>query len=68
MTYDILLEGRNGERLVDFAASDAIKDRKVMSYVNTFNGCSREYGINNVVVRSRETNEVVENHNMSEVA
>ena len=47
--YDILLEGRNGERLVDFAADNEIKDRKVMNYINSFAGYSRQYDINNVV-------------------
>ena len=55
MTYDILLKGHNGERLVDFAGSDEVKDHKVKTYIRSFAGCSAQYDINKVVVRIRKT-------------
>ena len=62
MTYDILLEGHNGERLVDFAGSDEVKDHKVKSYIKSFKGCSAQYDINKVVARSRKAGGPVEKH------
>ena len=64
MTYDILLEGRKGERLVDFAASDEAKDYKVKSYIGSFAGYSGQYDANKVIVRNRKTNEIIEEHSL----
>jgi hypothetical protein len=62
MTYDILLEGRNGERLVDFAASDEVKDYKIKFYARTFADCSDQYNAYKVIARSRETNGIKEEY------
>jgi hypothetical protein len=62
MRYDILLEGRNGERLVDFASCDEAKDYKVEFYIKSFTGCARQYDITKVIARSREVNGIKEEY------
>lgn len=61
MTYDILLEGCKGERLVDFAASDEAKDYKVKRYIKSIGW---QYGVYKVIVRNRKTNEIIEEHSL----
>jgi hypothetical protein len=64
MEYDILLKGNNGERLVDFAASGEVKDRKVKNYIRSFAGYSQSYNAYKVIVRSRDTNVITEEHEL----
>lgn len=64
MTYDISLKGRNGERLVDFAASDEVKDHKIKFYTRTFADCSDQYNAYKLIIRSREVNGIKEEYDI----